>query len=253
MHTRRPEFSIIMPTYNSVQFVGEAINSVKRQEFKSWELLIVDDASTDKTPEMLRDHAGEDSRIKLFFMHSNEGPAKARNVAIDSAKGRFISFLDSDDIWREDKLERQRALFETTGTPLAFSAYRKIDESGNRIGRVVSVPECVSYRQLLGETSIATCTAAYDTERVGKVLMPDIRKRQDFALWLAILRTGHLARSVEEPLAYLRKRKGSVSSNKLIAAAYVWQVYRDLEKLSRAQSAYYFLKYAFHASVKTMA
>lgn len=248
----RPVFSVVMPTHNSARFVGEAIESVMRQGYGSWELLVVDDASTDETPALLKGFAERDRRIKISLMESNAGPAKARNVAISSANGRYIAFLDSDDIWRDDKLERQLALFEATGTPLAFSAYEKIDESGNRIGRVVSVPEAVSYRHLLGETLIATCTVAYDTERVGKVLMPDIPKRQDFALWLAILRPGNLARSVNEPLAYLRKRRGSVSSNKLVAAAYVWRVYRELENLSLARSVYYFSKYAYHASVKAM-
>lgn len=252
MFKDRPVFSIVMPTHNSARFVGEAIKSVMQQRYISWELLVVDDASTDETPALLKGFAECDYRIKIRLMESNAGPAKARNVAISSANGRYITFLDSDDIWREDKLERQLALFEATGTPLAFSAYEKIDESGDRIGRVVSVPEAVSYRRLLGETLIATCTAAYDTERVGKVLMPDIRKRQDFALWLKILRAGNVARSVNEPLAYLRKRRGSVSSNKIIAAAYVWRVYRELEELSWARSAYYFARYAYHASVKTM-
>lgn len=245
-----PVFSIIMPTYNSEEFVTSAIDSVIRQSYASWELLIVDDASTDETMSIIQATAKRESRIKVLKRAANGGPAKARNVAISVSRGRYVAFLDSDDFWREDKLQRQLEVFEQTRTPLAFSAYEKVDDSGGRIGRVVTVPEAVSYRQLLGATVIATCTAAYDTERVGRLLMPDILKRQDFGLWLRILRSGGQARATNEPLAYLRKRPGSVSSNKLAAATYVWRVYRRLEGLSLAQSAFYFTKYAYHASIK---
>jgi teichuronic acid biosynthesis glycosyltransferase TuaG len=250
MSRNNPVFSIIMPTHNSEEFVISAVDSVIRQSHTSWELLIVDDASTDETISIIHGFAKDDSRIKVFQRITNGGPAKARNLAISESCGRFIAFLDSDDFWREDKLQRQLEVFQRTQTPLAFSAYEKVDESGERIGRVVAVPEAVSYRELLGATVIATCTAAYDSERVGRLFMPDILKRQDFGLWLKILRSGEKARATNEPLAYLRKRTGSVSSNKLSAAAYVWKVYRTLEGLSLAQSAFYFTKYAYHASVK---
>jgi len=239
-----------MPTYNSQEFVIAAIDSVVRQEFTAWELLIVDDASHDETPDLLRELGPRDSRIRVFFRKKNGGPAKTRNVAISLAAGRYIAFLDSDDMWREDKLAWQLELFQKTGTPVAFSAYEKVDQFGQRVGRIVTVPDTVSYRQLLGATVIATCTAAYDTAKVGKVLMPDIPKRQDFGLWLRILRAGAVAKAVNEPLALLRKRPGSVSSNKLSAAYYVWRVYRELEGLSFAESAFHFTKYAYHASMK---
>jgi teichuronic acid biosynthesis glycosyltransferase TuaG len=250
MITRKPVFSIVMPTFNSQEFVRVAVDSVIRQSISSWELLVVDDASSDETMEILQAIAREEPRVKVFRRDANGGPARARNFAIAASCGRYIAFLDSDDFWREDKLQHQLQVFERTGTPLAFSAYEKVDESGARTGRVVSVPEVVTYRQLLGATVIATCTAAYDTQRVGRVLMPDILKRQDFGLWLRILRSGGEARATNEPLAYLRKRPGSVSSNKLSAASYVWRVYRTLEGLSLVQSAFYFAKYAYHAAVK---
>jgi teichuronic acid biosynthesis glycosyltransferase TuaG len=246
----KPMFSIIMPTYNSERFVLEAVESVLGQGVDSWELLIVDDASEDDTRRILEGIELNEPRVRAFYRETNGGPAVSRNMAISRASGRFIAFLDSDDVWREDKLERQLELFAQTGTPLAYSAYEKVSESGDRIGRVVQVPPETSYRDLLGATVIATCTAVYDTMHVGKVLMPDIRKRQDFGLWLRILRGGGVAKAVNEPLAYLRKRAGSLSSNKLSAAYYVWRVYRELEKLSLLESTYYFSKYAYHASVK---
>ena len=247
----RPTFSIVMPTHNSERYVQETIESVWRQTLSSWELLIVDDASGDGTKELLKGLVGSDVRIRVRCLPANVGPAKARNMAISHATGRYIAFLDSDDIWRDDKLERQLGVFEQRGAVLAYSGYEKINESGDVKGRTVAVPESVSYKELLGATVIATCTAAYDTAKVGKVLMPDIRKRQDFGLWLKILRTsGELAWGLNEPLAYLRKRPGSVSSNKLAAASYVWRVYRELEGLSVGVSMFYFLKYAYHATGK---
>ena len=250
MLASNPVFSIVMATFNSERYVKEAVDSVIGQAFESWELLIVDDASNDQTPQLLKHFEEMDSRIKVFYMRSNEGPARARNLAIAQASGRLIAFLDSDDVWRRDKLGRQFDIFRATSTPLTYSAYEKINEDGERIGRIVTIPASISYSELLGATVIATCTAVYDTSRVGKVFMPDIRKRQDFGLWLRILRPGGQAIGINEPLAYLRKRSGSVSSNKVSAAVYVWRVYRELEGLSILKSAYYFSKYAYHASIK---
>jgi len=245
-----PSVSVVMPTYNSERFVREAIESVKQQSMDDWELLIVDDASTDGTPGILRALEALDTRIKVTLCSANGGPATARNLAIAKAKGRYIAFLDSDDIWRRDKLERQLNLFRQTGAPLVYSAYEKINEIGERKGRVVQVPVSVTYDEMLGATIIATCTAVYDTARVGKVLMPAIRKRQDFALWLKILKQAGPARGSAEPLAYLRKRPGSVSSNRLSALGYTWRVYRDHERLSLVRTLVCFTKYTVRAAAK---
>lgn len=248
----KPLFSVIMPTFNSEQFVAGAIESVLRQSLNSWELLIVDDCSSDGTANILREYAASDPRVRYSLSDKNLGAARTRNKAIEASIGRYIAFLDSDDEWRDNKLERQLEVFEASKTALAYSAYEKINVAGDRVGRVVTVPERIDYKGLLGATVIATVTAAYDTTRVGRVLMPDIRKRQDLALWLKILRTGGEACATNEPLAYLRKRPDSLSSNKLSAASFVWRVYRDLEGLSLGASSYYFSKYALRAFWKSL-
>ena len=243
--------SVITPTFNSAKYIGEAITSVQRQTYRNWEMIIVDDASTDDTCSIVKKFVRNDGRIKLIKNQTNGGPAKARNIALECASGRYIAFLDSDDLWRENKLEKQLEVFREKNCPLVYSAYEKIDEKGNRQGRLVAVPSCIDYSRLLSATVIATVTAIYDTESVGHVLMPDIRMRQDYALWLKILRKGGVAHAVTEPLAYLRKRQGSVSSNKISAAIYVWKVYRDYEKLTIYRSMYHFFNYALRAFVKS--
>ena len=182
--------SIITPTYNSSKFIRDAIESVLMQSYQNWEMLIVDDASSDDTCEIINGFVLSDERIKLMRRSENGGAAVSRNAAISVANGRYIAFLDSDDVWREEKLERQLELFQKTNASLVYSGYEKIDESGNKQGRVVTVPESIDYAGLLNATVIATVTAIYDTNRVGRVLMPNIRKRQYYALWLKILRLG---------------------------------------------------------------
>ncbi len=245
-----PVFSVVMPTYNSERYVRGAVESVRQQTLADWELLVVDDASSDSTPRILSQLARDDARIKVIFLSANVGPAEARNTAIRSMRGRYAAFLDSDDLWRADKLALQLDQFERTGAALVYSAYEKIDDDGTRLGRVVGVPRTVTYEQLLGATVIATCTAAYDTKIIGNVSMPLIRKRQDFALWLQILRQGRVAQGLDEPLALLRKRPGSVSSNKLSALRYTWKVYRDIEHLSFGRALACFTRYSLHAAMK---
>jgi len=243
--------SVITPAFNSAKYIGEAIASVQRQTYCDWEMIIVDDASTDNTCSIVNKFSENDDRITLIRQSVNGGPAKARNKALNHARGRYIAFLDSDDYWRPDKLEKQIDVFREKRCPLVYSAYEKVDENGNRQGRFVSVPSHIDYSGLLNATVIATVTAIYDTESVGRILMPDIRMRQDYALWLKILRMGGVAHAVTEPLAYLRKRSGSVSSNKITAAMYVWRVYRDHEMLSIYKSMYHFINYAVRAFQKS--
>ena len=243
--------SIITPTYNSKEFIREAIQSVQSQTYEYWEMLIVDDASSDDTCKIVSNFVENDERITLIKQSQNGGAAVARNVAINKAKGRYIAFLDSDDIWMEEKLERQLALFKKTNSPLIYSMYEKIDQFGCKTGRIVTVPARIDYAGLLNATVIATVTAIYDTDRVGRVLMPDIRRRQDYALWLRILRKGGEAHAVMEPLAYLRKRPRSISSNKISGIKSIWAVYREIEKLSVSESLFHFCNYAFRAFLKS--
>ena len=178
----KPLVSIISPTYNSLQFIEDTIQSIIQQTYTNWELLITDDCSTDGTWELIQKHQKLDERIKIFRLEQNSGPGVARNNSIKQAKGRFIAFCDSDDQWKPDKLEKQIKFLIENDLPFTFSAYQKIDENGQE-GGIVNVPEEVSYNYLLKTCPIGCLTAIYDTEKIGKVYMPEIRKRQDYGLW----------------------------------------------------------------------
>ena len=239
--------SIITPTYNSEEYMGHTIESVQAQTYEAWELIVVDDGSSDGTCQLVADAAVADSRIKFFKSEENKGAAAARNKAIQESSGRYIAFLDSDDLWREDKLARQLAFMAERRAVLSYTAYEKIDERGARQGRVISVPDKIDYRGLLRASIIGCLTAVYDTKELGKVYMPEIRRRQDYGLWLKILRQGEMAHGLNVPLAFLRKRNESLSSNKLLSAYYVWKLFREVEGLRMIPSMYYFANYAARA------
>lgn len=235
--------SIVMPSYNSAEFVAASIDSLRAQVCQDWELLVSDDGSTDGTLGIVREYARKDCRIHLLTSGANRGPAHARNAAIKAATGRYIAFLDSDDLWKPEKLERQIAFMQKHDLAFTFSSYDRIDEAGNFIN-THHVEKPVTYHDLLKSCVIGCLTAVYDTEKLGKVYMPDIRKRQDFGLWLRILKKVERAVPLPESLAQYRVRTGSVSANKLTAAKYTWSIYRDVEKLGLLRSSYYFAHYA---------
>jgi teichuronic acid biosynthesis glycosyltransferase TuaG len=242
--------SVIMPTYNVENFISDSIQSVLDQTYQDWELVISDDGSTDGTLALLERFQESDTRIKLLRPHRNSGPAHARNLAIAAAQGRYIAFLDSDDLWKPMKLARQLAFMEGRDIAFSFSSYDRIDEDGNYINtHWVQTP--VTYRDLLKTCVIGCLTAVYDTEKIGKVYMPDIRKRQDLGLWLRILKMTGQAVPLSESLALYRLRKNSVSADKISAAKHTWSIYRDVERLGLMQSAYYFANYAVNGVVNT--
>jgi teichuronic acid biosynthesis glycosyltransferase TuaG len=252
MKEEHPDVSVITPVHDSEKFISDAITSVLEQRFADWEMILVDDCSTDHSVEVCMGFAGQDRRIRVIKLDRHSGPAAARNTAIRAASGRYIAFLDSDDFWHRNKLDLQLELFKQTGCALVYSAYKIKDEKRRNKHKIILVPESIDYYGLLNATVIATVTAVYDTARVGKVMMPDILKRQDYALWLKILRNGGKAYAVNKPLACLRKRSGSVSSNKLSAMRYTWMVYRRIEKLSVGHSLYHFFNYAVRAFIKNL-
>lgn len=239
--------SIITPSYNSARFIGATLDSVVAQSWPDWEMIVVDDGSTDDTVAMVQARAEAEPRLKLLRMARNGGPAASRNLGIEHARGRYIAFLDSDDLWAPDKLARQIPFMADRGAPLSYTAYRKIDEDGTPCGGPIAVPLSIDYRALLNSSMIGCLTAVYDTRILGKVAMPLIAKRQDYGLWLQILRAGHVAHGLPEPLACLRKRQGSVSSNKLSATWYTWKVYRDLERLPLPRALYHLTRQSWNA------
>jgi hypothetical protein len=247
-----PIASIITPSYNSSQFISESIRSVLSQTFSDWEMIIVDDCSTDHSVEVIQSFVEQDSRIKLIELSENSGAAVARNRAIEAAQGRYIAFLDSDDLWLADKLEKQLAFMHANNYPFTYAAYDKIDEKGQVFGHI-GVPDKVAYSDLLKTCSIGCLTAVYDTACFGKVAMPLIRKRQDLGLWLKLLKKTDYAYGLNETLAQYRVRTDSISANKADVAKFTWRLYREAEGLSLIKASYYFSHYAVRGLLRTKA
>lgn len=237
--------SIITPSYKSERFISQSIESVISQTYQNWEMIVVDDASPDNSNKIIEEYIKKDNRIKFIKLNKNSGPAVARNKAIKEANGRYISFLDADDLWMPKKLEKQLEFMKKFNLDLTYSSYNLQDEEDNDLGIFVT-KENISYESLLKTNSIGCLTAIYDTKNIGKMLMPDIIKRQDYGLWLKILKNVGKTKGMLEPLATYRIMKNSVSSNKFIAAKYVWKIFRDIEKLSFFKSFYYFCYYIFN-------
>lgn len=232
-----PRVSVVMPTYNSAAYVCDAIDSVVGQDFCDWELLVVDDASVDGTPELIRARYARDDRVVLHAQAANKGAAVARNVAIEAAKGRFIAFLDSDDLWRSNKLAVQVPLLESSDACLIFSAYDVFTGGARQMQRTVAAPKRLVYRDLLWGDPIGCLTAMYDTEKTGKVLMPNIRMRQDWGLWLRLLRGGQCGIGVQQSLAMLRLHQHSLSANKLRAVRFNYRLLRTEGQLNPVRAA----------------
>ncbi len=241
--------SIIMPLYNCEKYIAETINSVLSQTYTNWELLIVDDFSADNSVQIVKKFAEKDTRIKWWEFERNLGVATARNKAIEKAKGRYIAFLDSDDIWLPEKLAKQIAFMEETNTTLSYTAYTVIDEQTNEKGNFIP-PKSLTYSDLLKTCSIGCSTVMYATNSIGKVYMPDVKKRQDYVLWLSILKKEYKCRGLISCLVKYRKYGNSLSSNKRSASKYQWKIYREVEKLSLLKSCYYFVHYAFYGFLK---
>jgi glycosyltransferase involved in cell wall biosynthesis len=245
----KPLVSVVMPARNSERYIEEAMASVFSQSHRDWELIVVDDGSTDGTGDVVQMVLAREPRLRMLRLAHPGGPAGARNAAIALAEGRYIAFLDSDDLWLPAKLERQLELMERTKAPLSFTAYRKIDSEGNPGRAVIEVPSTVTYAELLKTNVIGCLTAVYDALALGKRYMPQAG-HEDYGLWLAILGDPVVAVGINEPLACYRVHDRSVSRNKLRAAGMQWAVYRGVARLSFWQSLYYFLHYVYHGLKK---
>ena len=241
--------SIITPVHNADRHVKETIESILSQTFEDWELILIDDFSTDNGIQILKEYERIDSRIRLLKNDVNQGAAVTRNRGIDVAKGRYIAFLDSDDLWAPNKLEKQLAFMQKNDYAFTYTSYHIF--RGNVQNGIMHVPEKVTHSELLKTCSIGCLTVMYDTEKLGKMLMPIISRRQDFALWLKILKKIPYAYGMQEPLASYRLRDDSISGNKFKAATYQWRVYREFENLNFIQASYYFFHYSIYGVLKT--
>jgi teichuronic acid biosynthesis glycosyltransferase TuaG len=244
-----PLVSVVTPSWNVARLIGATIESVQAQTLTDWELVIADDCSTDETAAVVQSYAAKDPRVHLIRQPRNGGPALARQAAIERAQGRFIAFLDSDDLWLPAKLERQVAFTREQRAPLSFTAFRRINEAGSTTGRLIGVPRSLSYDQLLKNTSIATLTALVDRDITGPIAMKN-EPYDDFCLWLSILKPGRVAHGLNEDLARYRVRGVSVSSRPLRSAGWVWHIYRNVERLPLLQSAWCFAHWGARAWLK---
>ena len=242
--------SIITPTYNSEQFIVQTIQSVQAQTYTNWEILIVDDCSTDSTFEILKQQATLDSRIKIQKLNTNSGAAIARNKGIDLVEGSYMTFLDADDIWFPDFIDNSIKTIKSTGYSFVFSSYRRSNENLEFIYSDFIVPEKVSYTDILKTNSISCLTAFLDIKALGKKSMPVIRKRQDMGLWLQYLKEIPFAYGIKEPKAIYRIRENSLSRDKKKLIKYQWEFYRKVENLSVIKSFYYLLNWMYLGFMK---
>jgi teichuronic acid biosynthesis glycosyltransferase TuaG len=240
--------SIVMPAYKAEKTVAEAILSVQAQTYAHWQLLVVDDGSPDGTADVVAALAKSDQRIELL-QQANAGPAVARQKALDHTRGRYIAFLDSDDLWLPRKLERQLAFMDEHRAALSYTAFRRIQTDGSGPGHLISIPPYLTYRALLGNTAIATSTAVIDKFIAGEFRMKKTYY-DDFVLWLDILKCGHVALGLNEDLMRYRVMGDSVSRNKGKSACMVWRTYREIEQLSLLRASWCFAHYAFNAWLK---
>ncbi|PGO26564.1 glycosyl transferase [Bacillus cereus] len=244
------QISIIVPTYNASRFIEETIHSVLNQSFQDWELIIIDDCSTDDTVQKLNEFRKIDQRIRVKVLEENSGAAIARNTGINMASGRYIAFLDSDDLWVPRKLETQLNFMKENNVAFSFTGYEIITESGEKTGKIIHVPKNINYQGLLKNTIIGCLTVMIDTQQVGKIQMPNLRTRQDTATWLSILKRGFEAYGLDEVLSKYRKVENSISSKKIKMARMNWKLYREVEGLSIFKSAWCFINYAYNGFAK---
>lgn len=251
MMDRKDRISIVVPVYNAGKFLEETIACVRDQTYENWELLLVDDCSTDNSLSLIENWRQKDGRIHPVRQERNQGAARARNRGVAEASGRYIAFLDADDLWVSRKLETELAFMRRRQAAFVFTGYEFADEAGKGLGKVVKVPASLDYRQALKNTTIFTSTTLFDTRLINKELlrMPDIRS-EDTAAWWNILRNGYTAYGLDENLVLYRRSAGTLSSDKLEAVRRIWRLYREAEGLSVIYSAYNFLFYAVRAVLR---
>lgn len=241
--------SIIVPAFKAAGYIEHTIKSVIAQSYPHWEMLIANDCSPDNTATVAAHWSAQDSRIKLINLARNSGPAGARNAALEAAQGRWLAFLDSDDLWTAQKLELTLRFAQTKHAALAFTGFRRMTADGKQLGHYVSVPATLNYRQFLGNTAIATSTVLLDRQQCGDIRMQNVFY-DDFVCWLGILKTGLTAHGLNEDLMRYRVIAQSVSRNKKRSAYQVWKTLRQIEKLNRLTATWHFVQYAVRGLLK---
>lgn len=244
--------SVIMPCHNGEKFLCKAIGSVIDQTYTNWELIIIDDKSTDDSANIAKEFALSDKRIKCLSTKLATGsPAMPRNLGIMASCGRYIAFLDSDDIWLPNKLEKQISLFQNKNAAIVFSDYEKIDNKGNRSCRKITGPNIIDYKKELCGNSIGNLTGIFDKTKCGLPLFKNVG-HEDYLFWLLLLKKGFIAYNVGEILALYRQSSNSLSSDKRYAAKWTWNIYHDELHLSIIKCCYYFSLYALKGVIKSL-
>jgi len=244
--------SIICPLYNSEKYIEETILSVLAQTYKNWEMIIVDDCSIDGGATVVEKYSNKDNRVKLVKLEQNSGPATARNTGLNRAKGRFIAFVDSDDVWDKNKLEIQMDFMLKKKISFSFTSYRLMDSEGVLQNHIISSVPKLTMVDYLKNTIIGCSTVMIDRSVIGNFEFIDIPTSQDAHLWITILKKGFLAYGISKVLVTYRIHNSSITSNKLKAAKQVWNLYYNIEKLGFLRSCYYFSFYAYNAVKKRL-
>ena len=230
--------SIITPTYNCGKFIKETIESVISQTYQNWEMIIVDDCSTDNTKSIVKEYE-YDNRIKYHCLDVNSGAAVARTRAMELAEGNYIAFLDSDDLWPDNKLELQLTIMKKNNWNFTCTDYEQIDENSHSLHKIIkSIPK-TDYNRLLLDCPVGNSTVMYNVNKMGKFVVPNIRKRNDDALWLQMLKKEKYIYGIDRVLMKYRVRQNSISSNKMQLIKYHWKLYREIEHLGISRSVFH--------------
>ncbi|MFZ1610896.1 MAG: glycosyltransferase family 2 protein [Chitinophagales bacterium] len=241
--------SVIIPVYNAAISIAKTVDSVLYQTLQSFEIILINDASTDNSLEIITALAQQHTQISIINLQQNGGPGIARNAGIKKAIGKYIAFLDADDTWHSLKLEKQVAFMEANNHLLTYTWYETLQTKTHN-KKIILAPASVTYKQLLKHNTIGNLTAMYNSESLGKVYMPELRMRQDWGLWLKILQSGITGYCLPEILATYHTSENSLSANKWKVAKYNWQILRNYQQLSLFACMWYFIHFLFFKTKK---
>ena len=242
--------SIIIPVYNAEKFIGKTIESVLNQTYKNWEMLIFNDKSKDNSLKIIKKYSEKDERIKVVDSKENVGVVAARNKLIEIATGEFIAFLDADDYWKQNKLEKQIKFMRKNNASISCTEYTRVTEDEKEINDII-IKEIITYEDMLKNNYLGCLTVIYNANKLGKRYFKERKKNEDYVLWLEIVKETKIIFGLKENLAFYRVLNNSRSSNKIKVAKDRWEVYRKIERLSLLKSIYYFLQYVIRALKKT--
>lgn len=239
--------SVITPVYNAERFIRTSLESVLNQTYSNIEIVLVDDCSSDNSAEIIKEYSEKHSNIVYHLQEKNMGAGVARNTALEIAKGRYVAFLDSDDVWKPEKIQRQIDLMQATGSPFSYTAIEMVDENGNVVKSKRKVPEKCDYKYLLHNTVIPTSSVIVDRAKLGDFRMHLRRGGQDYATWLKLLRGGDVAAGIDEALVQYRLVSGSLSSNKFKSIKQVWEIQTQDEKIGKVKAAFHVVCFTVNA------